>query len=134
MLYSHLYLLTVTINDVYINKNAKRFGNAIKEKIDGLGNYIGFIDGTGISMALPTNNATQNVVYNGHKRKHALNVQALTTPDGMFLHCAGTIEEKKHEWKLYVRSGLDEQLENSLFRGKHITVFIQTVATTGVYS
>ena len=47
--------------------------------------------------------------YNGHKRSHALKFQTVTTPDGLFFH-AGPIEGRRHDWTLYIRSGVDDAL------------------------
>ncbi|CDF38936.1 unnamed protein product [Chondrus crispus] len=79
-----------------------------------LQNCIGIIDGTVIGIARPKGHKRQRVVYNGHKRKHALKYQAVTTPDGLILHAAGPIEGRRHDWTLYVRSGLDEVLPGLL--------------------
>lgn len=63
-----------------------------------------------IGVARPGDNGMQNFVYNGHKRKHALKFQATVSPDGMFLPGFRLLEGRRHDWDLYSRSGLDEQL------------------------
>lgn len=50
--------------------------------------------------------------YNGHKRTYSLKFQAITAPDGLFLHAAGPIEGRRHYLTLYMRSGLDEAMES----------------------
>ena len=72
---------------------------------------MGFIDGTVIAVARRGGAEAQNVAYNGHKRKQALKYQAVTTPDGLILHAHGPLEGRRHDWTLYVRSGLEENLE-----------------------
>jgi hypothetical protein len=75
---------------------------------------VGFIDGTVIGISRPGNSFQQRAAYNGHKRKHALKFQALMSPDGLILHAAGPLEGRRHDWTLYMRSGLDEELEGGL--------------------
>ena len=57
----------------------------------------------------------QRVAYNGHKRKHAMKCQGVTSPCGLDLHLSGPLEGRRHEWTMYVQSGLDETLEDTLF-------------------
>lgn len=38
----------------------------------------------------------------------------MTTEDGMVLHASGKLEERKHHWTMYERSGIDKQLETIL--------------------
>lgn len=52
----------------------------------------------------------QNVVFNGYKRKHPLTFQAVTTADGMFYHVFGSMEGRRLDWTLHVRSALDTDL------------------------
>jgi hypothetical protein len=56
----------------------------------------------------------QRVAYNGHKRKHALKFQAVVAPDGLILHAYGPMEGRRHDWTLYIRSGIDAQLRDCL--------------------
>ena len=42
--------------------------------------------------------------------KHALKFQAFNSPDGMILHAYVPMESRRHDWTLYARSGLEEQL------------------------
>jgi hypothetical protein len=52
--------------------------------IDCMG-IIGFVDGTSHSVARPTNNRMQNVMFNGYYFTHQLLHQAVTFPDGMVI-------------------------------------------------
>ena len=40
----------------------------------------------------------QRVAYNGHKRKHAMKFQGVTSPCGLALHLSGPLEGRRHEW------------------------------------
>lgn len=51
---------------------AQIYFDAIFYKAGGLDRVLGFIDGTVIGIRRPKSNVPQQVVYNGHKRKHAL--------------------------------------------------------------
>ena len=79
-----------------------------------LPNCVGFIDGTVIGIARPKGQRRRRVVYNGHKRKHALKYQAVNTPDGLMLHAAGPMEGRRHDWALDVDSGIETVLPGVL--------------------
>lgn len=51
------------------------------------------------------------MVYNGHKRKHKLKYQAVQACDGLILQAAGPIDGHRHDWTLYVRSGLEQNYQ-----------------------
>lgn len=54
----------------------------------------------------------QNVAYKRPKRRHVLNFQVITTPDGIIIKAYGTVGGLRYDWKLYMISGLDESLQN----------------------
>lgn len=105
---SFAHLFNGTIEQGFLNGYASRYADEVHGKTEGLENCIGFIDGTFLKISRPKN-SLQNVVYKGHKRAHSLKLQAVTNPDGIFLHVFGTLEGRRHDWKLYVRSELDDQ-------------------------
>ena len=53
---------------------------------------FGFIDGTVRPIARPGEN--QRVVYNGHKRVHALKFQSVVLPNGLIGNMYGPVGEK----------------------------------------
>lgn len=53
-------------------------------------------------------------VYNSHKRAHALKFKAVTTSDGMLLHCFGPIECLRCDWTLYAHSNSENQLKRCM--------------------
>ena len=112
------HLIMSAIDPAFIASRASLYAEKIKDKCHALDNFMGFIDGTVIAIARPSRNEVQNVAYNGHKRKHALKFQAVTTPDGLLLHAAGPIEGRRHDWTLYCRSGLDDTLPDLLLIGE----------------
>ena len=74
-----------------------------------------FIDGTVLGITRLSGNLAQRVAYNGHKRKHAIKYQAVTTPDSLIQHLYGPLESRRHDWTLYVPSKMDEILPRVLF-------------------
>ena len=62
-------------------KNLQTYENAIHEKGPALDNCFGFVDGTVRRICHP--GEMQRLVYNGHKRVHALKFQSLSLPNGI---------------------------------------------------
>ena len=65
------------------------YANAVHSKGAALVNCFGFIDGTVRPISRPMSN--QRVVYNGHKRVHALKFQAITLPNGLIANIYGPV-------------------------------------------
>ncbi|ETV76458.1 hypothetical protein H257_09477 [Aphanomyces astaci] len=42
----------------------------------------------------------QRLIYSGHKRRHCLNFQAVTAPDGLCVHFWGAVEGSRHDTTL----------------------------------
>lgn len=57
----------------------------------------------------------RRVMYNGHKRLHALKFQAVTAANGMIAHLYGPMEGRRHDCYLLRMSGLLNQLEERSF-------------------
>eukprot|EP00171_Calliarthron_tuberculosum_P011174 IDg11174t1 len=85
-------LLVTPISQEFVVERAERYANACKSITGALENCIGFIDGTVIGIAQLGDHAARNVAYIGHKRKHALKYQAVTTPDRLILHAHGPLK------------------------------------------
>ena len=56
-----------------------------------LGNCFGFIDGT--IRAIACNEQRQRILYNGHKRVHALKFQSIALPSGLIGNLYGPVGE-----------------------------------------
>ena len=54
-----------------------------------LQNCFGFIDGTVRPIARPVDN--QRILYNGHKRVHALKFQSVVLPNGLIANMYGPV-------------------------------------------
>ena len=76
-------------------------------------NCWGFIDGTVRPICRPSRN--QRVVYNGHKRVHAIQFQSVVAPNGLIANLYGPVEGRRHDSALLAMSGLLPQLEQHSF-------------------
>lgn len=119
------HLLTSPIPENYFQQRAETFAERVFDKGRALDNCLAFIDGTVIGVSRPSgSNINQRVLYNGHKRKHALKYQAITTPDGMCLHLFGPEVGRRHDMYLYHAAGTDAMLEGIMWiNGKQYVVF-----------
>ena len=57
----------------------------------------------------------QRVLYNGHKRYHALNFQSVVTPNGLITNLYGPADSKSHNSGMLMDSGLLNQLQQYSF-------------------
>ena len=53
----------------------------------------------------------QRVLYNDHKKVHAIKFQSLAVPNGLVANLYGPVEKKKHDSSMLVESGLYNKLE-----------------------
>ena len=100
-------------------QNEQRYANAITALGGTLQSCVGFTEDKVIGIAPPGDNRMQLAANNGHRRKHAISFQSLLTPDGLIAHAADPLEGRRHDWTLYIRSSLDEQLANVLLTEGH---------------
>ncbi|CAB3996987.1 Hypothetical predicted protein [Paramuricea clavata] len=84
---------------------------AVHEKGAALDNVWGFVDGTVRPISRPK--LHQNVMYNGHKRVHAIKWQAVNAAIGLIVHLDGAVEGKRHDAAMLMMSALCPQLEGS---------------------
>lgn len=103
------HLLLSNLHDGYIFIKAELFSDAIHRKCSIPRQFIGFMDGALLGIARPGNDAEQNAAYNGHKRKHTLKFQTITGPVGIIFHKHRPLEERCHEWPLYIQSKIERQ-------------------------
>ena len=93
--------------------NLQTFADAIHQKGAALDVCWGFIDGTVRPISRPKEN--QRVVYNGHKRVHAIKFQSIVTPSGMIANLYGPVEGRRHDSGMLAMSGLLDELETYSF-------------------
>lgn len=65
------------------------YAQVISQRGSPLQNCSGFVDGTVRPIAKPVNN--QRIVYNTHKRLHALKFQSLALPNGIIGYLYGPV-------------------------------------------
>lgn len=87
-----------------------KYCEAIFDKNGLLERCIGFIDGTLVGISRPSED--QESAYNGHKRKHGLKFQSITTPDGLLRDFAGPWEGVRHDSAMLVRSNVLDRLRS----------------------
>jgi len=87
-----------------------QFSEAIYRKGAALDNCWGFIDGTVRPVCRPGEN--QRVLYNGHKRVHAIKFQSVVAPNGLIANLFGPVEGRRHDSGMLAMSGLLPMLEN----------------------
>ena len=85
------------------------YARAVHEHGAILNNCWGFMDGTVRPICRPTQH--QGVMYNGHKRVHAVKYQSVTCANGLIAHLFGPVEGRRHDCYLLRESGLLQQLE-----------------------
>ena len=88
---SHGHRLTNWNNSLLNPPALQRYADAISNKGAASANCFGFIDGTVRPICRPGIN--QRVVYNGHKRVHALKFQSVTLPSGMIANMYGPVSK-----------------------------------------
>ena len=79
------------------------------QKSGAIYNCFGFVDGTVRPVSRPRKN--QRVLYNGHKKVHAIKFQSLAVPNGLIANLYGPVEGKKHDSAMLAESGLYNKLE-----------------------
>jgi nuclease HARBI1 len=104
-----------------VSSKLEQFSSAIVQKGARVSNLWAFIDGTVRGIARPgasvrdgesSNYLFQRSVYNGHKRKHALKFQTLSTPDGIIVHVYGPYPGRRHDTAMLNDSDLRARLRN----------------------
>ena len=107
------YLLH-NLNQAWLSsQNLQMYADALHNKGAALDNCWGFIDGTVRPICRPKEN--QRMVYNGHKRVHALKFQSIVTPNGLSANLFGPVEGRRHDSGMLAMSGLLPQLQHMSF-------------------
>ena len=78
---THGHKITQWNHDLLNPAALNEYADAISNKGPALENCFGFIDGTLRPISRPDEN--QRIVYNGHKRVHALKFQSIVLPNGL---------------------------------------------------
>ena len=94
-------------------QHLEHFANMVYDKGAPLDNCWGFVDGTVRAVSRP--GIHQRVLYNGHKRYHALKFQSVVAPNGLIANLYGPVEGKRHDSGMLMDSGLLNQLQQYSF-------------------
>ena len=98
------HLLT-SFNQQWLSPGSlERFCRAIHDKGAPLQNCFGFVDGTVRRVCRPGRH--QRILYNGHKKVHAIKFQSIATPNGLVANLYGPVEGKRHDSMMLAMSGL----------------------------
>jgi hypothetical protein len=82
----------------------ERYAQAVHDRGAPLQNCFGFVDGTLCRIARPKRN--QRVVFNGHKRVHAIKFQSLVLPNGLIANLNGPYEGRRHDSTMFSFSAM----------------------------
>ena len=110
---THGFRLTSWNQPFLSSANLQEYAYAISRKGSPLTNCFGFIDGTVRPICRP--GEKQRVVYNGHKRVHALKFQAVAIPNGLIANLYGPVEGRRHDAGMLKDSGLLNTLERDAY-------------------
>ena len=95
-LYTHWSHLLTSLNQPWLSPdNLEIFANGTFQAGGALRNCFGFVDGTVRPVSRPGKN--QRVLYNGHKKVHAIKVQSVAVPNGLVANLYGRVEGKRHD-------------------------------------
>ena len=86
---THGHLITDWNPNILHRQALLQYSQAIRAKGAPLNNCFGFIDGTVRPISRPGRN--QRIVYNGHKRVHALKFQSVALPNGLIGNLYGPV-------------------------------------------
>lgn len=91
----------------------QEFADAVHNKGAALENCWGFIDGTVRPVSRPGIN--QRILYNGHKKVHAIKFQSIAAPNGLVANLYGPVEGKRHDSAMLAQSQVLNQMQRLSF-------------------
>ena len=87
--HTHSHRITQWNATLLSSDSLQRYADAVARRGAALQNCFGFVDGTVRPICRPGEN--QRIVYNGHKRVHALKFQSVTLPNGIIANMYGPV-------------------------------------------
>ena len=109
----HGFRLTSWNQPFLTRASLQEYARAITRQGSPLSNCFGFIDGTVRPICRP--GEKQRVVYNGHKRVHALKFQSVVLPNGLIANLYGPVEGRRRDAGMLRDSGLLNTLEREAY-------------------
>ena len=119
----------IFFNEKIATARFETYADAVRSKGATLHCVWAFIDGTKQYICRPSPRCSgqiphwnlQRSVYNGSPRRHCLNYQGITTPDGLLISMFGPFESRRHDSTMLSLSGMLEVLRSLFsFEGKLI--------------
>ena len=108
-LYDHWNRLLTNMQQNWLTRNNLQiFADKVDAKGAPLNNCWGFIDGTVRRVSRPKHH--QRVLYNGHKKVHALKFQSVVAPNGLIANLFGPVEGRRHDSGMLADSELLREL------------------------
>ena len=95
----HHHRITTWNNSILNPFAIQQYSDAESDKDAALNNCFGFVDGTVRPICRPGEH--QRLVYNGHKRVHALKFQAVALPNGLIGHLFGPVGKSSYSYSLF---------------------------------
>ena len=100
----HNWRLT-SLNQPWLSPNfLEQYSQTIHNSGAPLQNCWGFVDGTLVNICRPRE--FQRLLFNGHKRVHAVKFQSVVTANGLIANLFGPIEGRKHDAAMLRESNL----------------------------
>lgn len=93
-----------------ISKNGVAYATLIDSECGVLKCCIEHMDGT-VIVPHPGITMEQIASYNGDKHEIALKFQKTTSREGLILQAVGLLGGRRHDWAVYVRGGIEQQLK-----------------------
>jgi hypothetical protein len=119
-------------------KRVKAYAQAIHDAGSLTDSCFGFVDGHFHGICRPGGHTLyQESMYNGSKKSHGLNFQAITGPDGMFLSLSSPFPGRTHDMRIWREFDTEGRLERTVFPdddavfGKHYHYYLVTKAIRG---
>lgn len=101
---TYFFRMVDPIDKYFMARNVKAYAKAIHENSRGLDKIVEFIDETVLGIARHEGNWRKISVYTGHEFKHALQFQAVNTPNILIQHLTGPIGDRRPDQALYIKS------------------------------
>ena len=113
-IYTRWNNLLTDLNQPWLSPaSLQRYATAIHQRGAGLDNCWGFVDGTIRRISRPGQD--QRILYNGHKRVHAIKFQSVAAPNGLVANLYGPVEGRRHDSGMLADSGLLTNLQAHSF-------------------
>ncbi|CAC5379978.1 unnamed protein product [Mytilus coruscus] len=109
---AHNHLLYDLNSNWLSHRHLQEYADAIAARDAPLLNCWGFTDGTVRPLCRPTTN--QRILFNGHKRVHAIKFQSIVSPNGLVANMYGPIEGRRHDAGLLRESGICGELQTHM--------------------